>query len=716
MMKMIRLRSSPAFTMARWTTATIILFLILSIASIIPIAAENNDDTTSTSAAADVDEPKLISTIEINLPVQPKRHRRKSTSSSSSGGGGDDDDNENCQDWAEQGECTANPGYMLEHCAASCAAVDNNGDDMDNNDDDEEEEEEEEIVIPKGNAYIYDGEDAAVGAFRFAEQYSRYYTNGMIPIPTVLHVAHDLLDSITTNISSDEEYTPPQSITHCGGGEGNKKSRPCSAGKLWKRAEDMRKADVHDEAGADLIRALLKSGIEVDFKEKCERSLQWALGSVRKQRERERRQALEDAKLEERRQLEKLAMEEAEIRRLEYESNFEKFTLGMKEQLSNGSLGETVTSSATVGADGSVDTAADGATKELIESVVKSFVEGAAESETIQLLKKMSPSDKTVDILLIEARCHESLGNHQQALSAAGKLIAKAANHDPWLNDSPRMLAATLGANAAMQLGLSDNALSFYQAVLKFDPEQERARKQYRGLKKVVKMLNKAEEQIQQGYNKKASEHVDDCLSAMRGLDVDSPLFRSKIQLKQCTILSGMGKYEEALDNCDTAVELREQHGAIVSAESRKEAHLVRAEALLLDMDYDEAVSDFRIAFDLVPEDDETGEKRELHHKLQQAMHQQKRWNGGEKDYHYNENTGYPDGRPPERDHAKILQLPIDLENRTKEIKCAWLKKQFKALVRQYHPDKYKGNKKRAARKFKEVKEAKEIISSAWDC
>jgi len=519
--------------------------------------------------------------------------------------------------------------------------------------------------------------------------------------------------------TNNSGYTPPNEITHCGASSDNKKkSRPCSAGKLWKRAEDMRKADVHDEAGADLIRALLKSGIEVDFKEKCERSLQWALGSVRKQRERERRVALEEAKLEERRALEKLAMEEAEERRLEYEANFDKFGEEMKEKLLNGSLivgGGTA--SASVGADGTVETEEAGANKELIESVVKSFVEGAEEvSDTLQLLKKMSPSDKTVDILLIEARCHETLGNHQQALSAAGKLISKAANHDPWLNDSPRMLAATLGANAAMQLGLSDNALSFYQTVLKFDPEQERARKQYRGLKKVVKQLNKAEEQIQQGYNKKASEHVDDCLSAMRGLDVDSPLFRSKIQLKQCTILSGMGKYEEALNNCDVAVELREQHGAVVSAESRKEAHLVRAEALLLDMDYDEAVSDFRTAFDLVPEDDETGEKRELHQKLQQAMHQQKLWNGGEKDYRYNENTGYPDGRPPERDHAKILQLPIDLEQRSKEIKCAWLKKQFKALVRQYHPDKYKGNKKRGSRKFKEVKEAKEIISSAWEC
>lgn len=73
-------------------------------------------------------------------------------------------------------------------------------------------------------------------------------------------------------------------------------------------------------------------------------------------------------------------------------------------------------------------------------------------------------------------------------------------------------------------------------------------------------------------------------------------------------------------------------------------------------------------------------------------------------------------GLHSERDHAKILQLPIDLEHRSKEVKCGWLKKQFKALVKHYHPDKYKGNKKRAARKFKEVKEAKEIISSQWNC
>lgn len=157
------------------------------------------------------------------------------------------------------------------------------------------------------------------------------------------------------------------------------------------------------------------------------------------------------------------------------------------------------TSSASVGEDGSVEIE-DPNIDDLTAIVKRTFTEAGPQggnwNETIQLIRKIPGSDKAVDVLLIEARCHEMMGNHKNALSAAGRLVQKAANHEPWVNGSPRMMAATLGANAAMQLGLSDNALSFYQTVLKFDPEQARARKQYRGLKKVVKLMNKAEEQV----------------------------------------------------------------------------------------------------------------------------------------------------------------------------------------------------------------------------
>eukprot|EP00984_Skeletonema_dohrnii_P029794 scaffold20682_cov61-Skeletonema_dohrnii-CCMP3373.AAC.2 len=270
--KMIRLRS-PAVKLV-WSAILLFSISLICYTPTAAAAAANDEGATTTTD----EQPTLITSININLPIQPKRKKRKQSSTTNGG-----DLHEDCQGWADEGECEANPKFMLENCAASCS--DNGATTDDDNDDDDEEEQ----IIPKGSAHIYEGEDAAMGAFRFAEQYSRHYTNDMIPIPTVLDVARELQEATHSG------YTPPNDITHCGGGDATKKSRPCSAGKLWKRAEDMRKADVHDEAGADLIRALLKSGIEVDFKEKCERSLQWALGSVRKQRERERRAALEEA-------------------------------------------------------------------------------------------------------------------------------------------------------------------------------------------------------------------------------------------------------------------------------------------------------------------------------------------------------------------------------------------------------------------------------------
>ncbi|KAL7551253.1 hypothetical protein ACHAWF_014443 [Thalassiosira exigua] len=401
---------------------------------------------------------------------------------------------------------------MLENCAASCA-------DSEDEEDEEKEKEEEEKARWVG-AYIYKGEDAAVGAFRFADHYSCFYTHQMIPTSVVLDIARGLQQALL------EDYAPPKDVTHCS----DKKPWPCTAGKLWKRAEEMRKEDMHDAAGADLFRALLKTGIEVDFVERCKRSLQWAFGSIKRQREKERRLALEEAKMEKRQAKEAEPMREAGEWKKEYEAHFLKF--GKSLLTSGGGASQE----AKIGPDGSVEEGEGEESAKLIANVIETFV-ASNWSKTIQIIRKIPPSDKTVDVLLIESRCHEMEGNHKEALSAAGKLIANAANHEPWLNDSPRMMATTLGSNATMQLGLSDNTISFYQNVLKFDPEQERARKQYRGLKKVMKLLKKAEAQIQKGYNNAASGFVDECLPAMRGLDVDSPLFRSGIQLKQCTIL-----------------------------------------------------------------------------------------------------------------------------------------------------------------------------------
>ena len=63
-------------------------------------------------------------------------------------------------------------------------------------------------------------------------------------------------------------------------------------------------------------------------------------------------------------------------------------------------------------------------------------------------------------------------------------------------------------------------------------------------------------------------------------------------------------------------------------------------QALSKDMDYDEAVSDFKAALELVHGD----ERREVQQKLHQMEQKKDEWNGGQKDMRYNERNGFPDG------------------------------------------------------------------------
>lgn len=250
------------------------LFLIQNVILVTFTTAVDADDADNTDPNASETEtpPQIVVSIDIELGSG-------TTTTTNDDDDDAEDQNEKCEEWANAGECIKNPGFMLEKCSLSCKG--------------------------KGtftaNAYVMDGEDAGIGAFRFAEEYSTHFQEDSTT-ETVMDVAKQLQDALVA-----KNYNPPTELTKCG-------KRPCSAGKLWKRAEEMRKADMHDAAGADLIRALMKSGIEIDFIERCKRSLQWAFGSIKRQREREAREAFEQEKIEKRRQEEKAAMEEAMVR------------------------------------------------------------------------------------------------------------------------------------------------------------------------------------------------------------------------------------------------------------------------------------------------------------------------------------------------------------------------------------------------------------------
>ena len=47
---------------------------------------------------------------------------------------------------------------------------------------------------------------------------------------------------------------------------------------------------------------------------------------------------------------------------------------------------------------------------------------------------------------------------------------------------------------------------------------------------------------------------------------------------------------------------------------------------------------------------------------------------------------------PARRDHKQVLDLPVNLNELNKQSQCKWIKKQHKAMVKKWHPDKAKGN------------------------
>jgi tetratricopeptide (TPR) repeat protein len=169
---------------------------------------------------------------------------------------------------------------------------------------------------------------------------------------------------------------------------------------------------------------------------------------------------------------------------------------------------------------------------------------------------------RNATVLLMAARCYQQLGKNSDALKASAMVIQKTATYTPWKRGQLRMIASMLSANAAMEIGSTKQALKIYQTVLKFDPDQKQIREQYKGLKKVVKRLAEVDEQVEKGYNKKAMELIYETEAAMRGLDVDSPIFRSVIEVKMCKVLSSLQKHEEALISCDSAVTQRQTAAA----------------------------------------------------------------------------------------------------------------------------------------------------------
>lgn len=355
-----------------------------------------------------------------------------------------------------------------------------------------------------------------------------------------------------------------------------------------------------------------------------------------------------------------------------------------------------------------------------LQSSMKPFVERFLAhkwEEAVTLLERIPREDRAnARGVLMEARCFQQLGRFANAQRAAARVLEAAASYGSWQRGEPRMMAVKLGADAAMEQGNSDKAIKFYKTVLKYDPDQKEIRKQYKKLKSVVKLLEQAEKHVTKGYNHKAVDTLDEILAELRGMDVDSNVFRSTILLKLCRAQASMALHEQALDNCEKAYEVLStpMPGTFVDPHKLRDALEARAEAHMNDKNYDDAVTDLRDALEKASGDKQQG----LQTKLNEAENQKRKWrcvDPSDRKTWQDNRCGHPNPQNG-RDHNAVLELPANLGELPKDKQCDWIKKQYKKLARKWHPDKYKGKKERAGRKMNECAEAKEILTARAGC
>jgi hypothetical protein len=59
----------------------------------------------------------------------------------------------------------------------------------------------------------------------------------------------------------------------------------------------------------------------------------------------------------------------------------------------------------------------------------------------------------------------------------------------------------------------------------------------------------------------------------------------------------------------------------------------------------------------------------------------------------------------------------VNLGEHGNDIRCKWVRRNYKKLAMRFHPDKYKGdNRARAQRKFREKADSKKHLEKEWGC
>ncbi|CAK8543836.1 unnamed protein product [Lathyrus sativus] len=231
--------------------------------------------------------------------------------------------------------------------------------------------------------------------------------------------------------------------------------------------------------------------------------------------------------------------------------------------------------------------------------------------------------------------------------------------------DENNLEALLLRGRGYYYLADHDVATRHYQKGLRLDPEHSKLKKAYFGLKNLLKKSKSAEDNASKGKLRVAVEEFKNALA----IDPDHRAHNVNLHLGLCKVLVRLGRGKDALNSCSEALNIDEE---------LIDALVQRGEAKLLTEDWEGAVEDLKAAAQKSPQDMNI---REVLMRAEKALKISKR-----------------------KDYYKILGI-------SKHASAADIKRAYKKLALQWHPDKNVDNREEAEAKFREIAAAYEVLS-----
>jgi DnaJ family protein C protein 3 len=261
------------------------------------------------------------------------------------------------------------------------------------------------------------------------------------------------------------------------------------------------------------------------------------------------------------------------------------------------------------------------------------------------------------DLLYMKSQSEYNIGDYYGVIGDTGKILKNYPQH---------IEAYQLRGQAYYRLNEMEMAQKHFREGLKLDPEHGGCKEGHRLLKNVTKRDKRGDDAFNKGQYQSA---IDSWWEAMN-VDMTHLSFVRPTLLKVIKAHMALKDYSKAEEECLKHVN---------NQESVEGLHLL-GEIHTAAEKYEEALRTYQRALDVAPDD----EKQQCRRKVEEAQVALK--------------------QSKEKNYYKILSVPRNAQ--LKEIK-----KSYRELALQWHPDKNAEDKERAEQMFQDISEAYEVLS-----